>query len=63
MNANKKYHETRKQIEKEIKILKQKLEAMDIDQKKDDKNWGWAGSAGHILSEIQDVNYGHLDAF
>ena len=63
MSANEIYHETRKQLEKEIEILKQKLEAMDIDQKKDDKNYGWVGNIAHILSEINDINYGQLDAF
>lgn len=54
------YKETRKQIEKEIEILKQKLEAMDIDQNKDSNNYGYVGNVKYILNEIQDLNYGFL---
>ena len=60
MNANEMYLERRKQIEQEIEILKQKLESMDIDQRKDQKNYGYAGSCGHILDVIQELNYSFL---
>jgi len=55
--AHDKYLENRKLIEKEIEILKAKLAAMDIDEAKDTKNWGFAGNCGHILSEISELNY------
>ena len=57
MNANQKYIETRLQIEKEIEILKQKLESMDMDQKKDNKNYGYVGDADYLLNAIQEINY------
>lgn len=60
MSANEMYLERRKQIENEIEILKQKLESMDMDQKKDSRNYGYAGSCGHILNTIQEINYSFL---
>ena len=60
MNANGLYLEKRKEIEKEIEILKQKLESMDMSQKQDQKNYGYAGNCGHILETINDLNYGFL---
>lgn len=60
MSANELYFERRKEIEKEIEILKQKLESMDIEQKQDQKNYGYAGNCGHILETINDLNYGFL---
>lgn len=56
MNANESYHEKRMMIEIEIEVLKQKLESMDIEQKKDVNNWGYAGNCGHILEEIENLN-------
>jgi hypothetical protein len=56
MNANETYLEKRKIIDNEISILKQKLEAMDIDQKRDHLNYGYAGDCGHILDIIAEAN-------
>jgi len=56
MNANEMYIEKRKQIEKEIEILKQKLESMDIEQKKDPENYGFAGNCGHLINVIDELN-------
>lgn len=56
MIANNKYHEKRKEIEKAIEIMKQSLEAMDIQQKKDPLNYGYVGSSGHVLNQIEEIN-------
>jgi len=58
--SNELYNEKRKEIEKEIEILKRKLEVMDNEQQKDQKNYGYAGNCGHILEIINDLNYGFL---
>ena len=55
MNANKLYIERRKEIEKEIEILKQKLQSMDSDQAKDQKNYGYAGNCGHIFNSLREI--------
>ena len=60
MNAHSEYLEKRKKIEKEIEILKQKLESMDIEESKDMKNWGFAGNCNYILHEIKELNYGFM---
>lgn len=57
MNAHEQYVEKRKMIENEIIILKQKLKAMDMEEKKDSKNYGYVGNCGHILKEIENINY------
>ena len=56
MTANETYHEKRKEIEKAIEILRQSLEAMDINQKKDENNFGYAGNCNHVLSIINEAN-------
>ncbi len=56
MNANQQYLERRKLIEREISILKQELEAMDLAQAKEKNNYGFSGNCGYILSQIQELN-------
>ena len=56
MKATEQYQERRKQINTAIEILKQRLEAMDIEQAKDKNNYGYSGNCGHILSEIEELN-------
>lgn len=57
MNAHETYFLRRKQIDAEIEILKQKLKSMDIEEKKDSLNWGYAGNCGHIIEQINELNY------
>ena len=56
MTANISYHEKRKEIDKAIEILKQSLEAMDINQKKDKNNFGYVGNCIYIHGLIQGIN-------
>ena len=56
MNANQQYQERRNEINKAIEILKQQLEAMDIAQAKDQKNYGFSGSCCHILELVNELN-------
>jgi hypothetical protein len=57
MTAHELYKERRKIIDKEIKILTEKLESMDIEEKKYSLNWGYAGSGGYIMENINELNY------
>ena len=50
------YQELRRRINMEIEILKQKLEAMDMDQKKNPNDFGYVGNCCHILDRIEDIN-------
>ena len=63
MNAHETYTERRKLIEKEIEILKQKLESMDICEKQGPRDWGYSGNAGYILDELQALNYSFLEKY
>lgn len=56
MTANQDYIETRKRIDSAIEVLRQQLEAMDIAQKKDIKNYGFVGNCGKILNDIYCLN-------
>lgn len=56
MNSNERYAELRKRLDKEIEIMKQSLEAMDIAQKKNTSDYGWIGNCCHILDRIEDIN-------
>jgi hypothetical protein len=56
MDENLDYIEKRKRIDEAIDILRQQLEAMDIAQKKDNKNFGFSGNCGKILTDIYELN-------
>jgi hypothetical protein len=56
MSANTIYNEKRKEIELAIEIMKQSLEAMDINQKKDQGNYGYVGNCIYIYGLIQGIN-------
>jgi len=60
MNAHESYIAKRQRIDREIEILKQKLESMDISEKKDPSNYGWAGNAVYVLRYVEELNYGFL---
>lgn len=53
--ANSLYNERRYEIDREIEILKHKLEAMDNEQQKNQKNYGYAGNCGHIINSLKDI--------
>lgn len=54
-SANSLYNQRRYEIDREIEILKRKLESMDIEQQKNQKNYGYAGNCGHILNSLKDI--------
>jgi hypothetical protein len=56
MSANNQYHEKRKEIEKAIEIMKQSLESMDINQKKDPLNYGYVGKCNYVYGLIEGIN-------
>lgn len=53
--ANTLYNERRYEIDREIEILKRKLEAMDNEQQKDQKNYGYVGNCGHIINILKEI--------
>lgn len=52
MNATETYQARRQEIAQQLAKLQQQLERMDREQAADPQNWGFAGSAGHISSEL-----------
>ena len=63
MTAHEQYLERRKLLNEAIEILRQKLEAMDIDEAKDQKNYGFYGNCGHVLETINELNYGFMERY
>tara|TARA_R100001086_G_scaffold235601_1_gene158587 strand:+ start:203 stop:445 length:243 start_codon:yes stop_codon:yes gene_type:complete len=53
--ADKMYKERRKEIDRLVKSLQTSLKKMDAKQKKDPKNYGYAGSAGRLVDEMKDM--------
>ena len=56
MTAHEQYKERRKEIENEIKKLKENLKAMDVKEIKDNKNYGYSGNCGYILNHLKEMN-------
>lgn len=55
MNATETYQARRQEIDAKIARLQDLLKDMDENQAADPKNWGFAGSAGHVSSELDAI--------
>jgi hypothetical protein len=55
MNATETYQANRLEIDAKIARIQDLLKAMDKSQAADPKNWGFAGSAGHISNELDAI--------
>jgi hypothetical protein len=55
MNATETYQANRHEIDSKIARIKDLLKAMDKSQSADAKNWGFAGTAGHISNELSEI--------
>jgi hypothetical protein len=55
MNATETYQANRHQIDAKIARIQELLKAMDKSQNAEPKNWGFAGTAGHISNELSEI--------
>jgi hypothetical protein len=55
MNATETYQANRLEIDAKIARIQDLLKAIDKSQSTDPKNWGFAGTAGHINSELDSI--------
>jgi hypothetical protein len=55
MNATETYQANRNEINAKIARIQDLLKAMDRRQSTDPKNWGFAGTAGHISDKLGEI--------
>lgn len=55
MNATETYVKRRSEIDTKISKIKDLLKDLDMRQAMDSKNWGHAGTAGHINNELKGI--------
>lgn len=55
MNATKTYQANRNEIDAKMARIQELLKTLDKDQAADPKNWGYAGSAGHVNRELNEL--------
>jgi hypothetical protein len=55
MKAHTNYQAARKEIDAKLREIQALLQKLDEREAKDSANWGFAGTAGHILEELTEI--------
>ena len=55
MNAQETYKNHRNEITKKVQELQELLGELDRKQAQEPRNWGFAGTAGHINKELDEI--------
>lgn len=54
--ANEEYQTKTAEAKNLLNLISQKIQKMDTNQKIDSKNWGYAGSIGHVVEELKGID-------